>query len=299
MDGILLIDKPEGFTSHDVIAKMRGILSTRRIGHAGTLDPLATGALPLFIGPATRAIDMMEDHSKRYVATFRLGLETDTQDITGTVLETYDVTVGKKEVEKALAQFRGEIMQVPPMFSAVKIDGKRLYQLAREGKTIDRPARPVTIFSSALLSCENHEYTIEVHCSAGTYIRTLCHDIGQLLGTGATMVSLRRTGAGIFSIDDCYRIEQVEECFKTGNINDIIIPVDTLFKNLPKLKTTEKQATHIFNGVRMSLRQFPLAADDTLWAVYAPNNVFIGVARAQSQTGMLVMQKRFAQEVSW
>lgn len=299
MEGILLINKPKDYTSHDVVAQMRGILRTRKIGHSGTLDPMATGVLPLFIGPATRAVDMLEDHTKRYRATFRLGITTDTQDITGEVVETRPVTVGVEEVRLALRGFLGEGEQIPPMYSAVQIGGKRLYQLARQGKVVERIPRPVTIYSLALVDYAENEYTIEVHSSGGTYIRTLCHDIGERLETGATVTELSRIQAGAYPIEDCLTISAVEQRMKEGTIEEVLLPVDSVFEHLPKLQVTSQQATHIFNGVRMTLQQFPLPADDTEWAVYAPEDTFIGVATASKERGQLVMKKRFAREVRW
>ena len=202
MDGIIILDKPEDFTSFDMVAKMRRLLGTRKVGHAGTLDPMATGVLPIFVGRATKCCDILPNQNKRYTAAFQLGYTTDTLDATGRVLTRTEVSATKEDVEKALESFRGEIMQLPPMYSAIQINGKRLYDLARQGIEIEREKRPVTIMELNLLSADDtqHIYQIDVACSKGTYIRTLCADIGEALGCGATMTALRRTEAAGFSL---------------------------------------------------------------------------------------------------
>ena len=207
MDGIIILDKPEDFTSFDMVAKMRRLLGTRKVGHAGTLDPMATGVLPIFVGRATKCCDILPNQNKRYTATFQLGYTTDTLDATGRVLTRTEVSATKEDVEKALESFRGEIMQLPPMYSAIQINGKRLYDLARQGIEIEREKRPVTIMELNLLSADDtqHIYQIDVACSKLTYIRTLCADIGEALGCGATMTALRRTEAAGFSIDKASR----------------------------------------------------------------------------------------------
>lgn len=207
MDGIIILDKPEDFTSFDMVAKMRRLLGTRKVGHAGTLDPMATGVLPIFVGRATKCCDILPNQNKRYTATFQLGYTTDTLDATGRVLTRTEVSATKEDVEKALESFRGEIMQLPPMYSAIQINGKRLYDLARQGIEIEREKRPVTITELNLLSADDtqHIYQIDVACSKGTYIRTLCADIGEALGCGATMTALRRTEAAGFSIAEIGR----------------------------------------------------------------------------------------------
>ena len=210
MDGIIILDKPEDFTSFDMVAKMRRLLGTRKVGHAGTLDPMATGVLPIFVGRATKCCDILPNQNKRYTATFQLGYTTDTLDATGRVLTRTEVSATKEDVEKALESFRGEIMQLPPMYSAIQINGKRLYDLARQGIEIEREKRPVTIMELNLLSADDtqHIYQIDVACSKGTYIRTLCADIGEALGCGATMTALRRTEAAGFSIADSITLEE-------------------------------------------------------------------------------------------
>lgn len=253
LSGILCIDKPSGFTSFDVVAKMRGISHTRKIGHAGTLDPMATGVLPLFFGRATKAADMLPCQDKRYTAEFRLGITTDTQDITGTVISESEVTSDAAQVRRAAASFVGDIMQRPPMYSAVRVGGKRLYELARKGIEIERETRPVTIYSLDFLSCDErtHTYKIDVCCSKGTYIRTLAADIGELLGCGATLTSLRRTEAAGFALSDCVTLEAAASLAKSGGFEAALLPVSEAFKSLPQARLTEKQTRMFLNGVRL------------------------------------------------
>ena len=212
MNGIIVIDKPPRFTSFDVVAVMRGLFGTKKVGHTGTLDPMATGVLPILIGSATKAQDLTPDSGKEYVAGFRLGVVTDTEDSTGTVKETFPVTADEKALESALSHFRGEILQVPPMYSAIQKNGVRLYDLARKGIEVEREARPVTIHELELLEYrqETGEGSIRVRCSKGTYVRTLCHDVGQALGCGGTMAALRRTRVAGFGLDRAVTLEQVQ-----------------------------------------------------------------------------------------
>ena len=203
MNGILLVDKPQDWTSFDVAAKIRGLCATRRVGHSGTLDPLATGLLVLFLGRATRAVSFAEAHDKRYLASFRPGLVTDTQDITGRVLERCERSVTERELEEALSAFRGEILQTPPMYSAIRIGGQRLYDIARRGGEVERAPRAVTIRSLELLGRdENGDFLLDVRCSKGTYVRSVCRDLGEKLGTGAAMTALERTASGVFRAEE-------------------------------------------------------------------------------------------------
>ena len=222
MNGILCIDKPQDFTSFDVVAVMKRLLCTRKVGHTGTLDPMATGVLPILAGSATRAAELLPSHDKEYEAGFQLGITTDTQDIWGTVVESRPVFSKKDEIQALLPRFTGEILQLPPMYSAVKKDGKRLYELARQGIQVEREARKVTVFTLALTGAreETGEYTLSISCSAGTYVRTLIHDLGQALGCGAVMTSLRRTKACGFSLDDCLTLEEARALSEKGTLGD-------------------------------------------------------------------------------
>lgn len=241
MNGIILVDKPQGFTSHDVVAKLRGILRERRIGHSGTLDPMATGLLVIFVGRATRAVEFAESHEKEYIAGLRTGVVTDTQDITGAVLRTSDKPVSKKELSEVIPEFTGDILQIPPMYSAIKVQGKKLYDLARSGVEVERSPRPVTIKKLEIIGEDAGDFILRVVCSKGTYIRTLCYDIGERLGTGASLSSLRRTVAGDFSINDAHSIDELRELFEKGEIDKAILPVDTLFGEYPPFTVSEFQ----------------------------------------------------------
>ncbi len=237
LSGVLLMHKPAGFTSFDVVAKLRGILHTRKLGHGGTLDPMATGVLPVFVGGATRAVDYAAAQDKEYVAGFTLGLATDTQDTTGTVLETSSRIVTSDEVAHALSAFRGDGKQVPPMYSAVKIDGKRLYNLARQGKEIERPARDITVHTLELLDFSEHaqQGTLRAVVSKGTYIRTLIHDLGHALGSCAAMHSLVRTRAGAYALSESVDFAAVEHAMAEGTITSLLRPTDSLFLAYPRV----------------------------------------------------------------
>ena len=238
--GIIIIDKPADWTSMDVCAKLRGILKERRIGHGGTLDPMATGVLPVFVGNAAKAVEFAEKGDKEYIAGLRLGLVTNTQDTTGETLETRPVSVSRAELEAVLARFTGAIEQVPPMFSAIKIKGKKLYELARKGQEVERRPRPVTIHSLDVLEpAAPDRFLLRVRCSKGTYIRTLCHDIGQALGCGGCMDELRRTMAAGFTIDQAVTLEQVQE---RGEV--LLLPVDRLFTVYPAFQLTTPRQEH-------------------------------------------------------
>ena len=227
--GIIVIDKPSGWTSMDVCAKLRGLLKEKRIGHGGTLDPMATGVLPVFVGTATKAVEFAENSGKEYIAGLRLGVATNTQDSSGEVLETRPVTAGRDELETVLPRFTGAIQQIPPMYSAIKRNGKKLYELARAGKEIHRDPRPVTIHGLEVLEHTGEsEYLLRIRGSKGTYVRTLCHDIGEALGCGGCMSSLRRTMAAGFTLEDAVTLEQVQE---QGGA--MLMPVDCFFAGCP------------------------------------------------------------------
>ncbi len=300
LDGIIILDKPEDYTSFDMVAKMRKLLGTRKVGHAGTLDPMATGVLPIFVGRATKCCDILPDQNKRYTATFQLGYTTDTLDATGRVLTRTEVTATKEDVQKALEQFRGEIMQLPPMYSAIQINGKRLYDLARQGIEIERERRPVTITSLELIDRDeqNNTYVIDVACSKGTYIRTLCADIGEALGCGATMTALRRTQAAGFSLEDSITLEQAEQLSAQGTLAQRLLPIETVFASLPALKLEGKQQTMYQNGVKLDLAR--LDGMQTMkdytgdLRVIGEDTTFLGVSYPDWDEGLLRMRKLFA-----
>ncbi len=233
MNGILLIDKSAGWTSSDVVVKLKGVLHQRRIGHAGTLDPMATGLLTVFVGRATRAVEFAEAHDKRYTAHLRLGTVTDTQDITGTVLAQNEANVTADELRAVLARFLGEQEQTPPMYSAIKVNGKKLYEIARAGGTAERKPRRIRIDALSLIGEDAGDWVLDVRCSKGTYIRALCDDIGAALGCGGCMSALRRTAAGEFTVDAAHTLDEVIAAANSGNAEELLIPVDTLFAAHP------------------------------------------------------------------
>ena len=283
MNGIVIIDKPRQWTSQDVTAKLRGVFHTRRIGHGGTLDPMATGVLPVFVGRATRAVEFFEHAEKTYEAELLLGTVTDTQDITGTVLETLPVSVTDGQLEEALASFRGDILQVPPMYSAVKINGQKLCNLARKGREVERPARPITIHALDVLSREENRVRLRVHCSKGTYIRTLCHDIGAALGCGGCMAALRRTQAGDYDIRQAVPLQTLLE---SQEPETYLLPVDSLFAGLPGLTLTANQEKAVRNGAA-----FPLAGQPGRYRLYGAGGEFL--ALGQLREGKMVTIKSF------
>ncbi len=247
--GVINVYKEQGFTSHDVVAKLRGIVGQKKIGHTGTLDPDAVGVLPVCLGRATKLCDMLTDKDKVYEAVMLLGVETDTQDTTGQILkssETDEIT--EEQVRVAVLDFVGDYNQVPPMYSALKINGKKLYELAREGKTVERAARRVQIFDIEILSIALPRVTMKVHCSKGTYIRTLCHDIGQKLGCGACMEKLTRTKVSRFEIKDSLTLAQIEVLKKEDRLSEILIPIDQMFANYPSIIVSGEAARLAYNG---------------------------------------------------
>ncbi len=279
MNGILLIDKPESWTSNDVVQKLRGILHERRIGHAGTLDPMATGLLTVFVGRATRAVEFAEVDRKRYLAGLRLGMSTDTQDITGTVLRRSEDTVSREALEEALDVFRGEIRQTPPMYSAVKVNGKRLYELARKGETVERKEREITIYGLDILEKKGEDWLLDVSCSKGTYVRTLCHDIGERLGCGGCLSSLRRTEAGAFSVENAHTMDAVAVSAAAGLADALLLPTDSLFQEHPALSVGEKDEARVRNG-----SFFRLDEPDGLYRLYGENGEFLALARVTGGT---------------
>ena len=248
MNGIINVYKEKGFTSFDVVAKLRGILKQKKIGHTGTLDPDAVGVLPVCLGNATKLCDMLTDKKKEYIATFVLGKTTDTQDIWGEVLTQTQVTCTEEEVRETVASFVGTYEQLPPMYSAIKVDGKRLYELARQGKEVERKTRPVTMYEIEILNMDLPHVSVRVLCSKGTYIRTLCHDIGQKLGCGATMTSLERTMSGQFAKESACTLDEIVAIRDRGELDSILIPVDSVFSDLPAMIMTDELEKKILNG---------------------------------------------------
>lgn len=286
MNGILLIDKQPDWTSNDVVAKLKGILHQRRIGHSGTLDPMATGLLVVFVGRATRAVEFAEGHDKRYLAGLRLGVSTDTQDITGNVLEEKPVIVTGEELENALENFRGEIQQVPPMYSAIKQNGQRLYDIARKGGEVERKPRSITIRDLRLTGKQDGDWMLDVCCSKGTYVRTLCHDLGQALGCGGCMSSLRRVQAGQFCVDEAVTLSQVQQMADEGRAEELLLPVDSLFRQHPRCTVGAAQEEKIRCGNQVRTN---LATGD--YRVYGESGEFLMLGRVEA--GVMKTVKSF------
>jgi len=274
MNGIVIIDKPAEWTSQDVVSKLRGVLHTKRIGHGGTLDPMATGVLPVFVGRATRGVEFFEHAEKTYETVLRLGLTTTTEDITGTVLEEKEVRVTEAQFLQALAQFRGEIQQIPPMYSALKINGQKLCDLARKGKEVERKPRTITIHRLECLSFDGQTARLSVTCSKGTYIRTLCKDIGEKLGCGGCMESLRRTAAGTYSIEEAVPLARLVE---SSDPESYLRPVDTMFTQYDAVTLTANQEKRCRNG-----NSFSLALPDGTYRTYSQTGEFLMLAKVES-----------------
>ena len=277
MDGILNIYKEKGYTSHDVVAKLRGILRQKKIGHTGTLDPQAEGVLPVCVGKATKLCDLLTEKEKGYIAVLRLGVETDTQDMTGTILKEHPVHVTQEQVKEVIQSFLGNQMQIPPMYSALKIQGKKLYELAREGKVVERPPRPVVFYNIEILEMKLPCVKIKVLCSKGTYIRTLCHDIGERLGCKGCMESLLRIQSGDFLLEDSLRLSRIEEQMQEGTLEDSLISIEEVFKNLPFLKTRGEGDRLLHNGNPLNTSEAE-GAQQKGWArAYDSRGSFVGI----------------------
>lgn len=294
INGILNIYKETDFTSHDVVAKLRGILKQKKIGHTGTLDPQATGVLPVCLGKATKLCDMLTDTKKEYRASFRLGLCTDTEDIWGTVTKESPVTVSEEQVQDAVFSFIGSYEQIPPMYSALKVGGKKLYELAREGQVIERKTRPVIIYEIRDLKISLPEISMTVVCSKGTYIRSLGRDIGEKLGCGACMTALERTAASGFLKKDSYTLKEIEQLMKEENIMKIVIPPDQLFKNLPEQTVKKQYSKILYNGNPLKTECFtsPCSTGKRL-RIYDEDGHFIGIYDWKDQKKMYFPDKIF------
>ena len=270
MNGIVIIDKPQGWTSQDVTARLRRVFNTRRIGHGGTLDPLATGVLPVFVDRATRGVEFFEHAEKTYETVLQLGITTDTEDITGTVLTECEATVTASQLEEVLQKFRGDILQVPPMYSALKVHGQKLYELARKGKEVERQPRPVTIHELTLLGMDAGGIRLRVRCSKGTYIRTLCKDIGEALGCGGCMKELRRVAAGDYTIADAVPLQVLLD---SAHPEQYLRSLDSMFTQYPAVTLTENQEKRCRNGVA-----FTMNLPEGKYRVYAGNGEFLALS---------------------
>lgn len=283
MDGVLVIRKEKGYTSHDVVAKLRGILHTRKIGHTGTLDPDAEGVLPVVIGKATRLVEFLTEKKKRYCAVLHLGIETDTQDISGKILKEKNVSVSEEEIRKTIKSFLGEQMQIPPMYSALKVQGKKLYELAREGKSIERAPRPVVFYSLDILQVNFPYIKIDVTCSKGTYIRTLCHDIGQKLGCGGCMESLVRTESGRFTMEEALTLEEVQELSESGQIENRLITIEEVLDEYPAVISKEEGDRLLENGNPLAYRMTGISEEEGWVRMYTSKGRFIGIYNCNSE----------------
>ena len=276
MNGIVIVDKPSGWTSQDVTARLRRVFGTRRIGHGGTLDPMATGVLPVFVGRATRGVEFFEHAEKGYEALLVPGLTTDTEDTTGTVLTQQEVSITEEQIQAVLPAFRGDILQVPPMYSALKVNGQKLYDLARKGKEVPREPRPITISELTFLGFEDGNLLLRVQCSKGTYIRTLCKDIGQALGCGGCMGRLRRIRAGEYTLKDAVSLETL---LNAEHPEQYLLPVDSMFSNYPAVKLTPNQEKRCRNGNAFSVSLAP-----GTYRAYSQNGEFLMLARVEQGT---------------
>lgn len=283
MDGIVIVDKPQDWTSQDVTARLRRVFNTRRIGHGGTLDPMATGVLPVFVGRATRGVEFFEHAEKTYEAVLRLGLTTDTEDVTGTVLTEAPVSATDEQVAETLEAFRGQIMQIPPMYSALKVNGQKLCDLARKGKTVERQPRPITIHELTLLERGENTLHLRVRCSKGTYIRTLCKDIGEALGCGGCMERLRRVQAGEYTIEEAVPLQ---ELLDTAEPEKYLRSVDTMFRNYPAVTLTANQEKRCRNGTPFSVKM-----EDGTCRAYSQSGEFLMLAKVED--GAMVTIKSF------
>ena len=287
MNGIVIIDKPQEWTSNDVVSRLRRVFNTRRIGHGGTLDPMATGVLPVFVGRATRGVEFFEHAEKTYETVLRFGLTTDTEDTTGKTITEQEVSLTEEEVLAVLPRFRGDILQVPPMYSALKVNGPKLYDLARKGRDVERQPRPITIHELELLSFDGQNARLRVRCSKGTYIRTLCKDIGEALGCGGCMAELRRVQAGEYTLEGSVPLRQLLDISEAGeDVEHFLRPVDSMFASVPKMTLTEANARRVRNG-----NHFNCHAAPGRYRVYSPEGEFL--ALCQWEDGVMSTIKSF------
>lgn len=294
MTGIICINKDKDISSFGVVSKVRGITKEKKAGHTGTLDPMATGVLPILLGGATRFLDYLPDSDKGYLAQLKLGLTTDTLDITGNVTHEYSVNAGENDVKNALDKFRGTISQLPPMYSAVSVNGKRLYEMARQGIEVERSAREVNIKSLELVGADsdNNTYTISVLCSKGTYIRSLIDDIGRELGCGAVMTSLVRTQAMGFTLDDCVSIDTLQSIKDdNGSFDSLLIPIEKMFTCYKSVTVSSAQARRFKNGGALSADRLRKNLAQEIYRVYSPDNDFLGLGEYSKSSNELAVKK--------
>ncbi len=295
-NGVINIYKEEGYTSHDVVAKMRGILKQKKIGHTGTLDPDAVGVLPVCLGNATKLCDMLTDREKEYIACMRLGVITDTQDMSGTVLEDREVSINEEEITEIINSFVGGYGQIPPMYSAIKVDGKRLYELARQGKVVERQPRNIILYEIEILNIKLPDITFRVVCSKGTYIRTLCHDIGVKAGCGGAMVSLIRSRSGRFTMDTAITLKQLEQIRDEDKLDDAIILVDKMFEGLTDIHVQDIFTKLVENGNSLSMGQIleqNKFKDGQEVKVYSRTGQFFGIYKYEEGTSRFVPRRMF------
>ena len=296
MTGILNVYKPKGMTSHDVVSFVRRQLKMKRIGHTGTLDPLATGVLPVLVGNATKLSDLIMADEKKYKARVTLGITTDTDDSTGEIIERKDVSVTEEKLKETVKKFVGEIAQIPPMYSAIKVDGQKLYRLARQGIEIERKPRYITIYSIDISNFDGISFDMDVHCSKGTYIRALCRDIGEALDTGAVMSELERTMSGVFTKENAYSFEQIENAVKSGEIENLLMPADSVLDDFLRIDVNSEYSQKIKNGIRLRPGQLGIKkyTEDEIFKIYEDNNLLclLKVKDCDGQL-LLAMEKSF------
>lgn len=297
IDGIINVYKEKGFTSHDVVAKLRGILKQKKIGHTGTLDPDAVGVLPICLGKGTKLCDMLTDRNKTYEVVMRLGVTTDTEDMTGTILTKQDVSCTEQQVEQAIQKFIGTIEQIPPMYSALKVNGKKLYELAREGKVIERKPRTITIFSIRILEMNLPFVRMEVSCSKGTYIRSLCRDIGEALGCGGCMAELTRTKVGQFLIHESLTLETIQNLVAEGMLNEHVIGVEKVLEDYPAVHMLEKDDKLVHNGNPFTMQSLQkqdreIKIEEPI-RVYDSKGTFIGIFQYKKEKRRFYPEKMF------